>query len=105
MIYVGIPSCILFVEFTLTYKFCRRFDDDLGVYLDGMTICECMTWVISCGKSNKIRPVIQDDYDYKFEEPTDEQLSQIESKKKAANQCAPSPATFNPPLAIKPVEK
>ena len=52
MIYVGIPSCIISVEFTLTYKFCRKFDEDLGVYLDGMTICETITYVYTCGKSS-----------------------------------------------------
>ena len=51
MIYVGIPSCILFVEFTLTYKFCRRYDEDLGAHLDGLTICESITCLLSCGKS------------------------------------------------------
>ena len=72
MIYVGIPSCIIFVEFTLTYKFCRRFDEDLGAYLDGMTICESITYILTCGKSSIIPKHSLDDYDYKFEEPTEE---------------------------------
>lgn len=72
MIYVGIPSCIIFVEFTLTYKFCRKFDEDLGAYLDGMTICESITYIFTCGKSAKIPEHSLDDYDYKFEEPTEE---------------------------------
>ena len=73
MIYVGIPSCILFVEFTLTYKFCRRFDEDLGAHLDGMTICESITYFFTCGQSSKIKNYVLDDYEYKFEEPTEEQ--------------------------------
>lgn len=72
MIYVGIPSCIISVEFTLTYKFCRKFDEDLGVYLDGMTICETITYVYTCGKSSQNPEWNKDNYDYKFEEPTEE---------------------------------
>jgi hypothetical protein len=72
MIYVGIPTCILMVEFALTKKFCRRFDEDLGVYLDGMTLCECFTWIFTCGDSSKIRASANDNYEYKFEEATEE---------------------------------
>ncbi len=50
-----------------------QFDEDKGADLDGMTICESITFIFTCGQSSKIPEYTKDDYDYKFEEPTEEQ--------------------------------
>ena len=49
MIVAGIPTCILTVEFILNFKFCSKWDDEAEATLGGMTICEFVTYCLTCG--------------------------------------------------------
>lgn len=35
--------------------------------IDGMSVCEFITYVLTCGKSENAKPIFVDDYDYDFE--------------------------------------
>ena len=50
MIVVGIPTCILTLEFCLNYKFCQYADDEENI-IGGGTMCEALTYVATCGKA------------------------------------------------------
>lgn len=52
-IVAGVPTCILAVEFLLNYKFCTTFNEDIGSWMGGMTICESFTYCFTCGESYK----------------------------------------------------
>lgn len=51
MIFAGIPTCIGAVEFVLNYKFCQTYDEETDANVGGLTICECITWIFTCGKA------------------------------------------------------
>ena len=71
MIVVGIPTCIGMVEFLLNYKFCRVKDEEANAYIGGMTICEGLSYVLTCGKSARTNKYILDDYIIKMQEQID----------------------------------
>jgi hypothetical protein len=48
-IVMGIPTCVGIIEFILNFKFCRKWDEENEAMLGGMTICECITYILSCG--------------------------------------------------------
>ena len=66
MIVVGIPTCILTVEFCLNAKFCGTWNEDLEFYEDSWTICEGLTRCFTCGKSHFKSVTIQDEYIIKY---------------------------------------
>lgn len=51
MIVAGIPTCIGTVGFILNYKFCQHYDEEQDANIGGYTICECITYVLTCGKA------------------------------------------------------
>ena len=51
MIVVGIPTCIISLEFVLNFKLCQHYDEDLDMTVGGMTVCEAITYVFTCGDS------------------------------------------------------
>jgi hypothetical protein len=51
MIVLGIPTCILTVEFVLNFKFCQKYNEEVDAMMGGMTICEAITYIVTCGKS------------------------------------------------------
>jgi hypothetical protein len=51
MIVVGIPTCVQTMEFILNYKFCRTYDEEKDAYLGGMSVCEFLTFILTCGKA------------------------------------------------------
>jgi len=94
MIVAGIPTCILFVEFLLNFKFCSKFDEEAETQLGGMTICEAISFVCTCGQSNKAPTAIQDDYIMSVAKKFEDELAQLEMKK-YEQQIAPPPSTYN----------
>jgi len=64
MIVVGIPTCVQAMSFLLNYKFCRTYDEEKDCYLGGMTVCEFLTFVLTCGKAMQRKEVIKDNYVY-----------------------------------------
>lgn len=75
MIVVGIPTCIMTVEFILNYKFCQKKDEQKEAVLGGMTICEAITWVCTCGKSAQSIKSVPDEYIQDFKEKHQTELS------------------------------
>lgn len=67
MIVLGIPTCIGTLEFVLNYKFCRKIDEERDAMIGGMTICEAITYALTCGKSETRLILSQDDYVYSYE--------------------------------------
>ena len=59
---MGIPTCIKTVEFIIFYKWCRYYDEDADAWLGGMTICEAVSYVFTCGKAFKDRPQETDSF-------------------------------------------
>lgn len=51
MIVVGIPTCILTLEFCLNFKFCQTIDEEHDCKKGGMTICEAITYALTCGQA------------------------------------------------------
>lgn len=72
IIVAGVPTCILSVEFMLNFKFCTKYDEEKDAQLGGMTICETITYCFTCGESHQIPERTIDDYEYKYEEPSEE---------------------------------
>lgn len=70
-IVVGIPTCVKTMEVLLMYKFCKKFDEDEGAYVGGVTICECLTNLLSPKKVDEhaeqiavmADEVVEDHYD------------------------------------------
>lgn len=73
MIVLGIPTCILTVEFVLNFKFCQKYNEEVDAMMGGMTICEAITYVVTCGKSQESPDQIQDDYVYRDIVPDEEE--------------------------------
>jgi hypothetical protein len=51
IIFFGIPTCVFSVECLLTTKFCQRIDEQTDAKIGGMTICECTTYICTCGSA------------------------------------------------------
>mmetsp|Transcript_2214 Transcript_2214/g.3835 ORF Transcript_2214/g.3835 Transcript_2214/m.3835 type:complete len:253 (+) Transcript_2214:561-1319(+) len=100
MIVLGIPTCIGIIEFILNFKFCQRYDEEKDAMLGGMTICECFTYMLTCGKSMDVPPQDKDEYIYKYQvaddvgdgvkEAHDEHHNVVDDIEKP-----PAPKTFN----------
>ena len=54
-IVAGIPTIIKLIEFLILYKWCRYYDEDADAYLGGMTVCEAISYMWTCGKSFEIQ--------------------------------------------------
>ena len=63
-IVVGFPTCIGMVEFAILYKWCTYYDEEVDAELGGMTICEGIAYVLSCGKAFSFTPYETDNYVY-----------------------------------------
>ena len=46
----------------MNFKFCQTYDEEADAMLGGMTICEFLFYILTCGKSNQVKPFIADDY-------------------------------------------
>ena len=66
-IVVGIPTCVGAVEFLLNYKFCRKFDEEVDAMMGGMTFCEAVTYIFTCGDAFKSPERVTDDYVYGYD--------------------------------------
>lgn len=98
MIVAGIPTCIMTVEFVLNYKFCTHKDEQKEAVLGGMTICEALTFVCTCGKSYQSTESINDEYIHEFQEKYKDELSAIEVRNRntqQGNQIPPLPQTHS----------
>ena len=62
----GIPTCVFFVELFLMTKFCQRVDEQTDALVGGMTICECITFILTCGKAMHGPRVEADEYLAKY---------------------------------------
>jgi hypothetical protein len=67
MIMLGVPTCIGIIEFVLNFKFCRRYDEEVDAMLGGMTICECFTYIFTCGKSIDVPTQDVDEFVYRYQ--------------------------------------
>ena len=54
MIVVGFPTCIASVGFVLNYKFCMKYDEGTDAMVGGLTVCESITWLMTCGKAMQV---------------------------------------------------
>lgn len=68
MIVVGIPTCIGIFEFFLNFKFCKHYDEEADAQVGGMTFCECLTYIFTCGKSMQIKEIVEDEYILKYKQ-------------------------------------
>ena len=79
MIVVGIPTCIMTLEFVLNFKFCQQYDEEKDAMLGGMTICEAFTWIMTCGKSMKAPEPEMDEFLMKYEQKMAEKAANTPS--------------------------
>lgn len=70
IIFFGIPTCVYSVECLLTTKFCQRIDEQTDAKIGGMTICECITYICTCGSAFNDPKTEADEYleKYKIED-------------------------------------
>ena len=96
MIVVGIPTCIMTTEFVLNFKMCQYYDEEKDAMLGGMTICEAITWVFTCGKSMKSPEPEKDEFLVKYEEKMlalAQAQAELENEIKPMADKAPTPNT------------
>lgn len=66
MISFGIPTCFLSAEVILNFKLFREYNEDADAYVGGYTILEGLTFIVTCGKSSRVKVEIRDNYAYEY---------------------------------------
>lgn len=78
MIVVGIPTFIGLIEFFLNFKFCQKYDEEADAMLGGMTFCEAIFFILTCGKSMRAKQFIADEYIVKYQILEEEYQRELE---------------------------